>query len=79
MSQPIDGVTNIITFTRVSDNANLLTVTFTGNITGLEGASVLRRMVESRNVLVARPHLCLDMAQEMAAIRAKLDTDGPPR
>jgi hypothetical protein len=37
LSQPIDGATDTLTFTRVSDNANLLTVTFTGNITGFDG------------------------------------------
>jgi hypothetical protein len=37
LSQPIDGATDTLTFTRVSDNANLLTVTFTGNLTGFDG------------------------------------------
>jgi hypothetical protein len=34
MDQPIDGATNTLTFTRNSDGANLLTVSFTGDITG---------------------------------------------
>lgn len=35
--QPIDGSTNTLSFTRVSDGANLLTVTFTGSILGFAG------------------------------------------
>ena len=37
LSQPIEGATDTLTFTRVSDNANLLSVTFTGNLTGFDG------------------------------------------
>lgn len=37
LSQPINGASNTLSFRRVSDNANLLTVTFTGNLTGLNG------------------------------------------
>jgi hypothetical protein len=46
-------------------------------ITPAERASFERRIVEIRKALVARPHLCLDMAEEMAAIRAKLDNIDP--
>ena len=35
--QPIDGPTNTLSFTRTSDNANLLTLTFTGNFSGFDG------------------------------------------
>ncbi len=35
--QPIDGGMNTISFTRVSDGANLLTVTFTGTMSGFDG------------------------------------------
>jgi hypothetical protein len=37
LEQLIDGATNTLTFTRDSDGANLLTVTFTGNILGFNG------------------------------------------
>ena len=42
-----------------------------------ERESFERRMVEIRKVLVARPDLCLDLAAEMAALRAQLN-DGEP-
>lgn len=35
--QPIDGATNTLSFTRVSDGANLLTVTFRSGIVGFDG------------------------------------------
>jgi len=35
--QPMDGATNILSFTRVGDGANLLTLTFTGTFSGFDG------------------------------------------
>ena len=37
LAQPIDGLTNTLTFTRVSDAANLLTVNFSGDLVGFNG------------------------------------------
>ena len=37
LAQPIDGPTNTLSFTRTSDNANLLTLTFTGILFGFNG------------------------------------------
>lgn len=37
LAQPIDGASNVLSFTRVSDGANLLTVDFTGDLVGLNG------------------------------------------
>ena len=37
--QPIDGPSNTLTITRVSDNANLLSLTFTGALGGISGAT----------------------------------------
>ncbi len=38
--QPINGVMNSLSFTRNSDSANLLTIRFVGNLSGLDGTSV---------------------------------------
>lgn len=38
--QPIDGATNTLSFTRISDGANLLTLTFTGTFSGFNSDTI---------------------------------------